>query len=85
MIACDAALEPGQVDGDEVGRLSPFIRITSILKWLQSLEEESLFVPLADGILPVYLYMYTTKKKTKGFEGQEVYNFRIQGSTNRKI
>ena len=62
MIACDAALEPGQVDSDEVGRLSPFIRITSILKWLQSLEEESLFVPLADGILPVYLYMYTTKK-----------------------
>ncbi|KAF8910518.1 hypothetical protein CPB84DRAFT_1812678 [Gymnopilus junonius] len=28
----------------------------------ESAEEESLFVPLADGILPVYIFMYTTKK-----------------------
>jgi hypothetical protein len=54
MIACDAIVEPA----DEV---RPFVLLFAELKKkvIQSFEEESLFVPRSDAILPVYVFMYT--------------------------
>ena len=56
MIACDALVEPA----DEV---RPFnLLFVEQMNWrrvIQSFEEESLFVPRSDAILPVYVFMYT--------------------------
>jgi len=62
MIACDLSVEAFQVDVDEVGRSHRLFPLRSLLKWFQSAEEEPLYVPRADAILPVYVFMYTTNK-----------------------
>lgn len=56
IIACDVSVEPEQCSMDEV---SPDMRNEGIVaNHTQVGEEESLFVPSADAIIPAYIIMY---------------------------
>ena len=56
MIACDVSVEPEQCSMDEV---SGVVRRKAIIAdHAQVGEEESLFVPSADAIIPAYIIMY---------------------------
>ena len=65
MIACDELVEPA----DEVCTfVLLFIQQMNWKKVIQSFEEESLFVPCSDAILPVYVFMYTKSSSWKAKE-----------------
>ena len=53
MVACDVCVEPGQTDNDIVSQ--PFLCFEL---HPDSLQDRSLFVPIADAILPAYVLMY---------------------------
>ncbi|KAF5341904.1 hypothetical protein D9611_001976 [Ephemerocybe angulata] len=59
MIACDVSLEPGQCDMDEVRAIDSGQGDEAGTEEHDQIgEEESLFVPSPDAILPVYVIMY---------------------------
>lgn len=59
MIACDVLVEPSQCAADEVRSFVLLFVEQMSETVIQSTEEESLFVPSPDAILPVYVFMYT--------------------------
>ena len=61
MIACDTLVEPSQCILDEVRPSVLFVEQVIETSY-QSTEQESLFVPRSDAILPVYVFMYTKSK-----------------------
>jgi hypothetical protein len=58
MIACDVVVEPETPGTNEVSGKTGIDRHVLIAA-IQATETESIFVPLADAILPVYVIMYT--------------------------
>ena len=67
MIACDALVEPA----DEVRPFFFVLLLVEQMNWnksFKSTDEESLFVPRSDAILPVYVFMYTKSSLWKAKE-----------------
>jgi hypothetical protein len=57
MIACDACVEVGQIERHTVS-CRAHLKFQPILNESKTETEESLFVPTAEGILPVYVVAY---------------------------
>lgn len=60
MIACDTVVQPGQVQEEDTAVSVPGLAALRIkITLLVQVDEESIFTPIADGILPAFVIMYT--------------------------